>query len=81
MLQFALPIFLGTIFQSFYVTVDAIIIGQFAGKEALSAIEAITWFNKNASCLLIDYQQSNYNNCSICWEKEFDKVSEAQITQ
>ncbi len=41
MFKFALPIFLGTIFQSLYTITDAIIIGQFAGKSALAAIEAV----------------------------------------
>ncbi len=41
MFKFALPIFLGTLFQSLYTIVDAIIIGQFAGKSALAAIEAV----------------------------------------
>ena len=41
MLRFALPIFLGTLFQSLYTTSDAIIIGKFAKKEALAAIESV----------------------------------------
>lgn len=46
MLTFALPIFLGTLFQSLYTTVDAIIIGKYAGKEALAAIESVFTFTK-----------------------------------
>lgn len=46
MLQFALPIFLGTFFQSLYTTADAIIIGKFAGKEALAAIESVATLTK-----------------------------------
>jgi putative MATE family efflux protein len=41
LLFFLLPIFLGSLFQQLYTTVDAIIIGQFAGKDALASIEAI----------------------------------------
>jgi putative MATE family efflux protein len=41
LLFFLLPIFLGTLFQQFYTTVDAVIIGQFAGKDALASIDAI----------------------------------------
>ncbi|MCR5640125.1 MAG: MATE family efflux transporter [Lachnospiraceae bacterium] len=37
-LLFFFPILLGSFFQQFYNTVDAIIVGQFAGKEALSCI-------------------------------------------
>ena len=46
MLQFAMPIFLGTLFQSLYTTADAIIIGRFAGKEALAAIESVYTLTK-----------------------------------
>lgn len=41
LLKFTLPIFLGILFQSFYATVDAVIIGRFAGKNALAAIESV----------------------------------------
>lgn len=37
-LKFFFPILIGTFFQQFYNTVDAIIVGQFAGIEALSAV-------------------------------------------
>lgn len=46
MLQFAMPIFLGTLFQSLYTTADAIIIGKFAGKGALAAIESVYTLTK-----------------------------------
>ena len=45
-LQFAMPIFLGTLFQSLYTTADAVIIGKFAGKEALAAIESVFTLTK-----------------------------------
>ena len=38
---FAFPILLGILLQSLYTTVDAVIIGRVAGKEALAAIEAV----------------------------------------
>ena len=37
-LSFFFPILLGTFFQQLYNTVDAIIVGQFLGKEALAAV-------------------------------------------
>lgn len=46
LLQFAFPIFLGTLFQSLYNTADAVIVGRFAGKEALAAIEAVHGLNR-----------------------------------
>jgi len=38
MLLFFFPIFLGTLFQQLYNTVDAVIIGRFVGKGALAAV-------------------------------------------
>ena len=35
-LIFFFPILVGTFFQQLYNTVDAVVVGQFAGKEALS---------------------------------------------
>ena len=46
MLKFVLPIFLGTLFQSLYTTIDAIIIGRFAGKDAFAAIESVLSFQR-----------------------------------
>lgn len=38
MLQFFLPIMLGTLLQQLYSTVDSVILGQFVGKTALGAV-------------------------------------------
>ena len=46
MLNFVLPIFLGTLFQSLYTTIDAIIIGRFAGEDAFAAIESVLSFQR-----------------------------------
>ncbi len=40
-LAFVLPIMLGTLIQQLYVTTDAVIVGQFAGKEGLASIDAV----------------------------------------
>ncbi len=42
MLLFFFPILFGTLFQQLYTTVDAIVVGQFVGKEALSAVGGST---------------------------------------
>lgn len=39
---FALPLFLGNVFQLFYNTVDTIVVGNFVGKEALAAVGSTT---------------------------------------
>jgi putative MATE family efflux protein len=41
LILFFLPILGGSLFQQLYTTVDAVIIGQFAGKDALASIDAI----------------------------------------
>lgn len=41
LIQFAFPILLGMLFQQLYTTIDAIIIGNFAGKNAIASIEAV----------------------------------------
>jgi putative MATE family efflux protein len=38
---FFLPVLAGNLFQQLYITVDAVIVGQFAGKDALASIDAI----------------------------------------
>lgn len=38
LIQFALPMLVGLLFQQLYNTVDTIIVGQFVGKEALAAV-------------------------------------------
>lgn len=40
MLYFAIPVFLGQLFQQLYNTVDSIIVGNFVGKEALAAVSS-----------------------------------------
>ncbi len=41
LLVFALPVFIGNVFQSFYNVVDTVIVGQFLGVDALAAVGAI----------------------------------------
>ena len=44
LLRFFFPIFLGTVFQQLYNTVDAVIVGRFVGTQALAAIGATSSF-------------------------------------
>ncbi|MDR1599274.1 MAG: MATE family efflux transporter [Oscillospiraceae bacterium] len=41
MLAFFIPLFMGNLLQQLYTTADAVIIGRFAGKDALASIDAI----------------------------------------
>jgi len=38
MIRFAIPVFLGNLFQQFYNTFDSIVVGRFAGRDALAAV-------------------------------------------
>ena len=38
LLEFAVPMAIGLVFQQLYNTVDTIIVGRFVGKEALAAV-------------------------------------------
>ena len=42
LLKFFFPIVLGTFFQQLYNTADAIVVGNFVGKEALAAVGGST---------------------------------------
>ena len=42
LISFALPIFLGNLFQQLYNTADTFIVGNFIGKEALAAVSSST---------------------------------------
>lgn len=42
LLSFFFPILLGTFFQQLYNTADAVIVGQFVGKQALAAVGGAT---------------------------------------
>ena len=41
LLIFVIPILIGNMFQQLYMTVDAIVVGQFTGKVGLAAIDAV----------------------------------------
>ena len=62
-MRFALPLFIGSVFQQVYNMVDSIVVGQFVGKNALAAvggcgaaynliIALVTGFSTAASVLL-----------------------------
>lgn len=44
-IQFALPLMLGNVFQQLYTLVDTIVVGQAVGVEALAALGAADWLN------------------------------------
>ena len=42
LVQFAVPLFIGFVFQQLYNTVDSIVVGNFVGKEALAAVGSVS---------------------------------------
>ena len=42
MLRFALPMMVGSVFQSLYTMVDSAVLGRYVGAEALAAVGATT---------------------------------------
>ena len=42
LLEFALPLMVGNIFQMLYNTVDSIVVGNFVGTNALAAVSSTT---------------------------------------
>lgn len=41
LIAFVLPIMAGSLIQQLYITVDAVVVGKFAGKEGLAAIDSV----------------------------------------
>ena len=42
LLEFALPLMVGNVFQMLYNTVDSIVVGNFVGTQALAAVSSTT---------------------------------------
>lgn len=60
LLQFAVPLFIGNIFQQLYNMVDSIIVGNFVGPNALGAIGTT-----NSLTFLFIFLSSRF----ICWNR------------
>ncbi|MFQ7235559.1 MAG: MATE family efflux transporter, partial [Enterococcus hulanensis] len=52
-LLFALPLFVGNVFQQFYSMIDMLVVGQVLGKDALAAVGA----TGSVSFLIIGFAQ------------------------
>ncbi|MBO7394320.1 MAG: MATE family efflux transporter [Abditibacteriota bacterium] len=58
-LRFSLPVLAGSFLQQFYNTVDAIIVGKYAGEDALSAVGTTTSFAFLFLALAIGFSSGN----------------------
>ena len=64
---FALPLFIGNVFQQFYSMVDMIVVGQTLGKDALAAVGATS----SVSFLIIGFAQGLTSGLSIITAQRF----------
>lgn len=65
---YAIPIFIGYLFQQLYNTVDALIVGNFLGQDALAAVTSV---GSLIFCLLVfqwfcDRSECHYCQCDRC---------------
>lgn len=67
LLLFALPIFLGQLFQNLYHSVDSIVVGQALGKTALAAVSA----SSDISMLLIGFFMGLSTGAGIVFSRYF----------
>lgn len=74
-LQFAIPIFIGNIFQLFYSLVDTRIVGQTLGDEALAAVGATSTINN----LIIGFLIGLTNGFAILVARDFGAQKWAQL--
>lgn len=56
LITFALPIFIGQIFQNLYSSVDSIVVGRFVSSDALGAVNASASISGMLVVFLLDYQ-------------------------
>lgn len=69
LLSFAIPIFLGSLFQQLYQTVDSLVVGNFVGKESLAAISSITSLTQ----LLVGLFQGIFVGAGVVISKSFGR--------
>ncbi|MDD3423820.1 MATE family efflux transporter [Sphaerochaeta sp.] len=75
LLSFAIPIFLGNLFQQLYHTADSLVIGNFVGKESLAAISSIG----SLTMLLIGLFQGIFVGAGVVISKAFGEGDKAAV--
>ena len=68
-LLFVLPLIAGSLIQQLYVTVDAIIVGRFAGKVGLAAIDSINTLFKFPINFMNGLKHYIWKKRNFLWEK------------
>lgn len=75
LLSFAIPIFLGNLFQQLYHTADSLVVGNFVGKESLAAISSIG----SLTMLLIGLFQGIFVGAGVVISKAFGEGDKAAV--
>ncbi len=75
LLSFAIPIFLGNLFQQLYHTADSLVVGNFIGKESLAAISSIG----SLTMLLIGLFQGIFVGAGVVISKSFGEGDKAAV--
>ncbi len=75
MLLFALPVFLGNVFQLFYSLADTAIVGELLGKDALAAVGATS----SMSNLIIGFLFGLTNGFAILVARRFGEKKEDEL--
>ncbi|WP_293896671.1 MATE family efflux transporter [Sphaerochaeta sp. UBA5856] len=77
LLSFAIPIFLGNLFQQLYHTADSLVVGNFIGKESLAAISSIG----SLTMLLIGLFQGIFVGAGVVISKSFGEGDKAAVQE
>ena len=78
LLSFFFPILLGTFFQQLYNTVDAIVVGQYLGKQALAAVGGGTGTAIN---LLIGFFTGLSSGATVVISQHYGAKNEKKVSQ
>ena len=78
LLSFFFPILLGTFFQQLYNTVDAIVVGQYLGKQALAAVGGGTGTAIN---LLIGFFTGLSSGATVVISQHYGAKNEEKVSQ
>lgn len=75
LLSFAIPLFLGNLFQQLYHTADSLVVGNFIGKESLAAISSIG----SLTMLMIGLVQGIFVGAGVVISKAFGEGDKAAV--
>ena len=75
LVRFALPLFLGNLFQQLYNAVDSLVVGNFCGNEALAAVSS----SGSLQHLLIGFFQGMFVGASVLISKCYGAMDDKGV--